>query len=100
MAKKTAPKNYIRRSLNTKTFLILLMIVLGMGGTILVAGFALYASAISHEFLVSTWNQANAEAAVIEQDDYRNKCDEILNIYDSFSEEERGDGQAADYQAQ
>ena len=99
MAEDVAKKNFKRRSLNTKTFLILLMIVLGMGGTILVAGFLLYASGVADEFYVSTWNQANAEAAVVEQKEYRDKCDEILSIYDSFTEEERGDGMAPEYQA-
>ena len=103
MAKKTAgkkKKSLFRRSLNAKTFLILLMIVLGMGGTMLVAGFFLYASGVADEFYVSTWNQANAEAAVVEQTEYKAKCDEIISIYDSIADEERGDGFSPEYQAQ
>lgn len=102
MAKKTAgkeKKSFLRRSLNAKTFLILLMLVLGMGSTILIAGFFLYASGVAVEFYVSTWNQANSEAAVVEQTEYKAKCDEILSIYDSLTDEERGDGMSPEYQA-
>ena len=102
MAKKTAgkeKKSFLRRSLNAKTFLILLMLVLGMGSTILIAGFFLYASGVAVEFYVSTWNQANSEAAVVEQTEYKTKCDEILSIYDSLTDEERGDGMSPEYQA-
>lgn len=103
MTKKTAGKektSFFRRSLNAKTFLILLMLVLGMGSIILISGFFLYAAGVADDFYISTWNQANSEAAVVDQTDYKAKCDEILSIYDSFTEEERGDGMAPEYQAQ
>lgn len=87
----------VRRSLNRKTFIITLILTLCIGVTVLIAGFALYLKGVTHEYYVSTWNQANAEAAVLEQTNYRSICDEILRIYDSIPEEERGDGQSPEY---
>lgn len=92
-------REFFRRSLNVKSFWITMLMLFLMGGTILIAGFLLYSTTVSREFLVSTWNQANAEAAVVEQADYRKKCDEILAIYDSIPEEERGDGTSDEYKA-
>jgi len=42
----------IRHSLNIKTFLIMIALVLGMGGTILVAGFFLYLGGMVNQFYI------------------------------------------------
>ena len=90
-------KKEIRRSLNRKTFFITMLLTFGTGLTVLVAGFLLYCMAVVHEYQASTWNQANAEAAVIDQIEYKSICDEMLDVYDSISEEERGDGYSEEY---
>jgi len=89
----------IRHSLNIKTFLIMIALVLGMGGTILVAGFFLYLGGMVNQFYITTWNQANSEAAVLEQQNYYDKSMEIIDIYNSIPEEERGDGTSEEYKA-
>ena len=92
-----AKERHLRRSLNEKAFFITLLLTLGIGITVLIAGFAIYVMGIAHEYYVSTWNQANAEAAVLEQTDYKAICDDIITLYDSISEEERGDGTSDEY---
>ena len=103
MIKKTADlknkQKRIRHSLNIKTFLIMIALVLGMGGTVLVAGFFLYLVGMVNQFYVTTWNQANSEAAVLEQQNYYDKSMEVIDIYNSIPEEERGDGTSEEYQA-
>lgn len=79
----------IRRSLDKKAFLITMLLTLGIGITMLIAGFALYIIGVSNEYYINTWNLANAEAAVLDQKDYRDLCDEIIEIYDSLPEEVR-----------
>lgn len=86
-------------SLNTKVFIFTILLMLGIGGTVLAAGFFLYANGVVQQYFVTTWNLANAEAAVVEQDGYREKSDEILEIYDSIPESERGDGTSEEYKA-
>ncbi len=87
------------RSLDRKTFLITLALTLGIGILVLIGGFGLYVSGVTHEYMVNTCNQANAEAAIIDNTAYREIGDEVLRIYDSISEEERGDGESAEYKA-
>lgn len=80
-----------------KAFLIVLLLTMGIGIVVLVFGFFLYLFGVSHEYFVNTWNQANAMAAVLEQTDYKEISDEIIRIYDSIPEEERGDGNSEEY---
>lgn len=70
---------------------------MGIGLAVLIAGALMYLVAITHEYYVSTWNQANAEAAVLEQTDYRRICEGIIEVYDSVTDEERGDGASGEY---
>ena len=65
----------------------------------LFAGFALYIVGILDEYYVNTWNLANAEAAVLDQMEYRDLCDEMIAVYDSLSEEERNGEQSEEYLA-
>jgi len=101
MSKKPNAKNIfkVRRSINRKAFFITLILTLGIGITVLMAGFYLYLMSVTQEYFVSTWNLANAEAAVVEQEDYKNVSDRILKVYDSIPEKERGDGQSPEYRA-
>ncbi len=78
-----------RHSINTKTFFITLLLTFGIGAVVLVVGFIIYVAGVIHEYYVNTWNLANAEAVILEEEGYREKCDEILAIYDSYPEEER-----------
>ena len=97
MAEKTKKEINRRKSLNRKTFFITLALTMGIGVTVLIVGFVLYLSGVTHEYMVNTWNQANAEAATIDRTDYRAICDEVLRVYDSIPEEERGDGNSPEY---
>jgi hypothetical protein len=63
----------------------------------LIVGTFLYAGLLAHQFTVNTWNLANAEAAAIDQTDYLDLSNRILDIYDSCSDEERGDGTSQEY---
>ena len=98
-AKKEKKKRHLLRSLNKKAFLITMLLTLGIGITMLIAGFALYIIGVSNEYYINTWNLANAEAAVLDQTDYRDLCDEIIEIYDSLPEEEKEGEQDEDYLA-
>ena len=87
MAKKKKGDNQlneVRRSLGTKTFLITLALTMGIGAAVLIFGFLLYVGGVMHEYMVNTWNQANAEAAVISQTDYRRLSETVMSIYDSW----------------
>ena len=87
----------VRHSLNTKTFLITLLLTTLIGITALLAGFALFFTGVVHEYLFNTWHLANSQAALLEQTDYKRICDEILDIYEGCSEAEKGDGTSAEY---
>ena len=90
----------VKRSLGTKTFVITLALTMGIGATVLVAGFLLYLGGVTHEYIVNTWNQANAEAAVISQTHYQRLCNRVMTIYDSIPDEEKGDGTSEEYIAE
>ena len=72
---------------------------MGIGITMLITGFGLYIIGVSQEYYINTWNLANAEAAVIDQTDYRELCDEILDTYYSLPEETRDGAQNEEYEA-
>lgn len=99
MAEKTKKVINRRKSLNRKTFFITLALTMGIGVTVLIVGFVLYLSGVTHEYMVNTWNQANAEAAQIDRTEYKAVCDEVIRVYDSIPEEERGDGNSPEYKA-
>ena len=44
------------KSLNSKTFTIMLTLTLGIGFLVLIAGFALYVLGVTHEYMVNTCN--------------------------------------------
>ena len=87
----------VRNSLRKKTFIRTLMLTFGIGIAMLIVGTFLYTGLLAHQFTVNTWNLANAEAAAIDQTDYLDLSNRILDIYDSCSDEERGDGTSQEY---
>ena len=97
MADTKTKKKKKGHSLNTKTFIITLALTLVIGVLVLIAGFALYVIGMTHEYMVNTCNQANAEAAVVGHTAYKEIGDEVIRIFDSIPEEERGDGTSDEY---
>ena len=93
-------KPYGRRSIKTRSFVITMLLTLGIGGTVLVVGFVLYLAGMFYEYSINAWNMANAEAVILEDSDVSGKCNEIMDLYDSFTDEERGDGQSEEYKSQ
>ncbi|MBQ6401126.1 MAG: SpoIIE family protein phosphatase [Firmicutes bacterium] len=103
MARKSeAEKNNPQRrwkSIDVRTFVITLLLTLGIGVTVLVLGLSLYALSSMDEYCVSAWNSANSEAAILEDVDVESKCDEILGIYSGLSDEEKSDPDSPAYLA-
>ena len=97
MADTKSEKKKKGHSLNTKTFIITLALTLVIGVLVLIAGFALYVIGMTHEYMVNTCNQANAEAAVVGHTAYKEIGDEVIRIFDSIPEDERGDGTSDEY---
>ena len=97
MADTKREKKKKGHSLNTKTFIITLALTLVIGVLVLIAGFSLYVIGVTHEYMVNTCNQANAEAAVVGHTAYKEIGDEVIRIFDSIPEEERGDGTSDEY---
>ena len=93
----TNRQDRVKRSLNTKTFLITLMLTMGIGITVLIAGFVLYFMGVVHEYFVNTWHLSNSQAALLEQTEYKEICDNILDIYDGIPEYAKGDGTSQEY---
>ena len=89
----------LKRPLNRKAFVITLYMTLGVGLMVMVAGYSLYINGVTHEFAIEKWNQANAGAALIEQTDYREICDEVLSIYDSMPAEAKAHPSDPEYLA-
>ena len=85
-------------SISAKTFFVVLMITMTIGVVVFVFGTLLYLSGISREYRVNTWQLAVSQAGVLEKEDVEGKAKEILAIYDTFSEAERGDGTSPAYQ--
>ena len=88
-----------RHSINSKTFIITLLLTLGIGVTVLLVGFGLYLNSTYYQVCISMWNSANAEAVILNEENITDKCNQILDIFDSFTEEERGDGSSEEYKA-
>lgn len=87
----------IRHSLNTKTFIITLLLTMGIGIMVLIAGLGLYVAGVVHEYFVNTWHLANSQAALLEQTKYKEVCDNILDIYEACPEDQMGDGTSDEY---
>ncbi len=88
-----------RRSLSRKTFVATLMLTAFIGVIILIAGFSLYYNGALREYRNRTFNNAKAVAMVLDKKEARDKADQILEIYDSVPEEERGDGSGQSYRS-
>lgn len=87
-----------RHSLTFKSSFGVQLMAFIVGTTILIAGFGLYFKGILYEYCMATSKLAKAEAVMLDLDATRIKTDEIIAIYDSIPEKEKGDGTSAAYQ--
>ena len=97
--REMTPRERRRHSLTTKSFLGVQGLFILTGVLILVAGFLLYLDGTLHSYCVHVAKVAKAETLLLEPEQTRAKAEEILEIYDSIPEEERGDGTGKDYQS-
>ena len=88
-----------KRSLGRKTFFLVFLLVLVIGLDAVSTGYYLYAKTINYEYKALTCTLAGIEAKALEETNAMEKLREIVDIYDSVSEKERGDGYGEDYQA-
>lgn len=88
-----------RHSLTTRSFLGVQGLFFVTGIVILAVGFLLYMDGTLHGYCVHTARLAKAETLLLDPEQTRSKAEEILAIYDSVSEEERGDGTGKAYQS-
>ena len=85
-------------SLTVRSTIGVQLLALAVGAVVLFAGFMLYYKGILYEYKVETSQMAKAESVMLDPEQTRVKTDEILTIYDSIPESERGDGYSAEYQ--
>ena len=93
------PRERKRHSLTTRSFLGVQGLSFVTGIVILAVGFLLYMDGTLHGYCVHTARLAKAETLLLDPEQTRSKAEEILAIYDSVSEEERGDGTGKAYQS-
>ena len=96
--REMTPRERRRHSLTTRSFLGVQGLFFVIGVLILAAGFLLYLSGTMHSYCVHTAKLAQAETLLLDPEQTRAKAEEILSIYDSIPEEERGDGKGKAYQ--
>ena len=80
-----------RHSLSIKSALGVQGLALVVGLLILVAGFVLYFLGILYEYSVMTNKLAQAEIVMLDKDEAKAKCDEIVDLYDSIPDSEKTD---------
>ena len=97
--REMTPKERRRHSLTTKTFLGIQRLTFVIGAMILVVGFVLYLDGTLHSYCVQAAKLAKAETLLLDPDQTREKTEEILAVYDSIPEEDRGDGTGRAYQS-
>ena len=95
--REMTPRERRRHSLTTRSFLGVQGLFFLVGVVILVAGFLLYLDGTLHSYCVHTTKLAQAETLLLDPAQTRAKAEEILKIYDSIPEEERGDGTGRAY---
>ena len=83
-------KHRVNRSIKAKAFFITLIITIGIGGTVLFVGSSLFLDTVYHENYINMWNLANAELVVLEDTEVKAKCEELMAIYETIPEDERG----------
>ena len=91
--------NKMKRSLGKKSFFLVFLLIFIMGVAAIISGYCLYASTVQHEYKSMTCTLAGIEAKTLESDDAMDKLKEIVDVYASIPDEERGDGYSEEYQA-
>ena len=97
--REMTPGERKRHSLTTRSFLGIQALFFALGVVILAAGFLLYLDGTLHSYCVHSAKFAQAETLLLDPEQTRAKAEEILAIYDSIPEEERGDGTGKEYQS-
>ena len=80
-----------RHSLTIKSARGVQGLALVVGLLILVAGFVLYFLGILYEYSVMTNKLAQTEIVMLDKDEAKAKCDEIVDLYDSIPDSEKTD---------
>ena len=84
-------------SLTVRSTIGVQLLALAVGAVVLFAGFMLYYKGIIYEYKVETSQMAKAESVMLDPEKTRVKTDEILSIYDSVPDSEKGDGFSTEY---
>ncbi len=84
-------------SLTVRSTIGVQLLALAVGAIVLFAGFMLYYKGIIYEYKVETSQMAKAESVMLDPEETRAKTDEILSIYDSIPDSEKGDGFSQEY---
>ena len=84
-------------SLTVRSTIGVQLLALAVGAIVLFAGFMLYYKGIIYEYKVETSQMAKAESVMLDPEKTRVKTDEILSIYDSVPDSEKGDGFSPEY---
>ena len=89
------------RSISSRSFITVLILVLTLGVVSTVFAFYLQSSNLKRECKTETWHLAHDCVLTMEteREKVEQKCREILNIYDSTPPKERGKGTGKAYQA-
>ena len=88
-----------RRSLSSVTFMFILTMVFLVGVAIFFSGLSLFYTMLSWETKEDAWTLTNTEKDILDTKRTRETADEILRIYDSIPEDEKGDGTGEEYRA-
>ncbi len=96
--REMTPRERRWHSLTTRSFLGVQSLFFLIGVVILLAGFLLYLDGTLHSYCVHADKLAKAETLLLDSAQTRAKAEEILKIYDSIPEKERGDGTKEEYQ--
>ncbi|MBQ9060306.1 MAG: 23S rRNA (uracil(1939)-C(5))-methyltransferase RlmD, partial [Firmicutes bacterium] len=97
--REMSSSNRKRKSLSATTFLLILSIVFLIGSAVFLSGFYLFSTTLGWETKEDGSTLTDTEADLLNTVRTRRITDEILRIYDSIPEEEKGDGSSEEYQA-
>ncbi|MBR0400390.1 MAG: PP2C family protein-serine/threonine phosphatase [Mogibacterium sp.] len=95
--KEMGPIQRRTNSLAAKTLITVVLMMAFIGVTMFTAGYSVYLFSVMHEYRANIWNLAKAESLMVNRQDAMDKSEEILKIYDSVSDKERGDGSGQEY---
>lgn len=89
----------VRFPLKTKLLVYMLVLMVIIGGASIAFGYRIFKSTFEIEYMEATWNLANAEAVLVNDQKTREKLDELLDVYAGLSEKEREEGRFGKYTA-